>query len=86
MTEDGEVDLATAFAGVTPGRDTIEKRRRTAFFLCECDREVGIARVTASWIACAMMDRLRTGSTKSCERRSRAGASSILGAIGLSGR
>jgi hypothetical protein len=42
MTEDAEVDLAAAAVGAMPAnRDTIEKRRRMAFFLGECDQELG---------------------------------------------
>jgi hypothetical protein len=41
MNEGAELDLAAAAVGAMPGRDTIEKRRRMAFFLGECDQELG---------------------------------------------
>jgi hypothetical protein len=41
MTEGDNIDLATAFAGA-PGRAEIERRRRVAFFLAQCDQEVGV--------------------------------------------
>jgi hypothetical protein len=38
---EGELDLAAAAAGATPRRDEIERKRRVAFFVAECDRELG---------------------------------------------